>query len=92
MSSPTDPRPNWADFMQCATFHSEFSPKKSTVDFLPIIDLNSSNETCIYSTLRFIIEQAVKLGVKYPCVTFDQPSTEIALGILFSINFFSNDA
>ena len=48
-------------------------PGKSTVSFLPIIDLNPSDLSCIYSTLSFIIEQSKVLNVKTPVVTFDQP-------------------
>ena len=42
------------------------------VTFLPIIDLDPSDESCIYSTLLFIIAQAKSLHI-VPCVTFDQP-------------------
>ena len=44
---------------------------------LPIIDLQSSNPTCI-----FIVHQAEKLGIKTPCVTFDQPLWYKALAII----------
>ena len=40
---------------------------------LPLIDLNPSDESCIYSTLLHIIEQAKQLKIITPCVTFDQP-------------------
>ena len=48
-------------------------PGKSTVSLLPIIDLNPSNLSCIYSTLLFIIDQSKFLKVQTPVVTFDQP-------------------
>ena len=48
-------------------------PGKAVVNTLPIIDLNPSNMTCIYSTLCFIINQANSLNIKTPVVTFDQP-------------------
>ena len=41
--------------------------------FLPIIDLNPSDETCIYSTLVYVEHQARKLNIPTPCITFDQP-------------------
>ena len=48
-------------------------PPSITVRMLPILDLNPSNETCIYSTLLFVQEQAKQLNNLTPCVTFDQP-------------------
>ena len=73
LSSNKNPRLNWSGFMQCATFHTEFYAMKSTVHFLPIIDMDPNNETCIYSTLCFVRDQAATLKVKDPCITFDQP-------------------
>ena len=55
---------------------------KSTVLMLPIIDLQSSDPTCIYSTLKFVVSEAEKLGIKSPCVTFDQPLWYKALAII----------
>jgi len=75
-------RPNWSGFMQCATSISENNKRHSTVQLLPIIDLSPSSETCIYSTLLFIINQAKKIGVNTPCVTFDQPLWLKAMGII----------
>ena len=43
------------------------------IRMLPIVDMNPGDRTCIYSTLLFIIEQAKKLNIPTPCVTFDQP-------------------
>jgi hypothetical protein len=48
-------------------------PGVSTVTFLPIIDLQSSDMNCIYSTLLFIEQQAAALNIPTPCITFDQP-------------------
>lgn len=48
----------------------EHSPP-SIVDMLPLIDLKSTDESCVYSLLLFICEQAKQLGVN-PCVTLDQ--------------------
>ena len=58
--------------MQVASSNRD-SPEKSEIHLLPLIDLNPSNNTCIYSTLRFVEEQASRLRVQTPCVTFDQP-------------------
>jgi len=62
--------PNWSGFMQhvCVGEH----PSVSEVHFLPIRDLNTSDNNCIYSTLAFIKQQAKQLNVVTPCVTFDQ--------------------
>ena len=68
--------------MRCATSTLKESKSQSTVRFLPIIDLGPSSETCIYSTLLFIMGQVRKLGVEIPCVTFDQPLWLKAIGIL----------
>jgi len=80
-SSRDSLRPNWQGYMQ----HTAISTKefhKSSIKFLPIIDLNPSDETCIYSTLTFVINQARKLGIEVPCVTFDQPLWQKATGII----------
>ena len=80
-SSLENPRPNWNGFMQCATKDTP-AEENSTITFLPIIDLNSSDESCIYSTLLFIIKQAKSLNVMVPSVTFDQPLWLKATGII----------
>ena len=49
---------------------------------LPILDLQSSDPTCIYSTLLYVKEQATRLNIKSPCVTFDQPLWYKALAII----------
>ena len=45
----------------------------SEVMLLPILDLNSCDVSCIYSTLCFIVSQAELLNIVTPCLTFDQP-------------------
>ncbi|WAR13477.1 hypothetical protein MAR_027657 [Mya arenaria] len=62
--------PSWSGFMQ--TTQTGRHPGKSTVLFLPMIDLNSSDLSCIYSSLDFVATQAKTLSVS-PIVTFDQP-------------------
>ena len=80
-SSPEKPRPNWNGFMQSATSKAPVEDK-SMVTFLPIIDLNPSDDSCIYSTLLFIMDQAKSLGILVPSVTFDQPLWLKATGIV----------
>ena len=78
------PRPNWQGFMQTVAVpeNSDNPFSKSTVKFLPIIDLNSSDETCLYSTLLFIQNEAKKNQIEVPCITFDQPLWQKAIGII----------
>ena len=45
----------------------------SEINMLPIIDLNPSDGTCVYSTLAFVSDQTRKMCLPTPCVTFDQP-------------------
>ena len=47
-------------------------PGMSSVMFLPMIDVNPSDATCIYSTLKFLAEHAKRHNAS-PVVTFDQP-------------------
>ena len=35
-------------------------PGKSSIHFLPMIDMNPSDATCIFSTLNFVSEQNTK--------------------------------
>ena len=72
LTSKESPRPKWSGFMQHATTSNSIY-QKASIKFLPIIDMNPSDETCIYSTLQFVMSQADKLGISTPCITFDQP-------------------
>ena len=56
--------------------------QKSTIKFSSIIDLNPNDDSCIYSTLLFVIEQAKRLLVPVLCVTFNQPLWLKACGII----------
>ena len=49
---------------------------------LPIIDVNPNDETCIYSTLFFVIKQLKKLNVTTPSTTLDQSLWLKALEII----------
>ena len=60
---------------------SETSVQKSTFTFSLIIDLNPNDESSIYSTLLFVIEQAKRMRVPAACVTFDQPLWLKACGV-----------
>ena len=64
------PTPSWSGLMQCT--QNEDYPGKSTITFLPMIDMDASDMSCIYSTLKFVSRQARKYGTT-PILTFDQP-------------------
>ena len=67
----TKPRPNWGGFMQLVNRGDH--PPVAQFRMLPIMDLNPGDRSCILSTLSHVIEQAKKVNVKSPCITFDQP-------------------
>ena len=64
-------RPGWPGYMAnvCVGKYTG----KSTVDLLPIIDLDPSNMSCIYSTTNFVIDDTKRLTMETPVLTFDQP-------------------
>ena len=71
ISLPLRPdRPGWSGTMQaiCKGDH----PGKSSVHFLPMIDLDPTNMSCVYSTLLFVVSENKKHGTM-PILTFDQP-------------------
>ena len=61
--------------------HQGVHPGKSSVMFLPMIDMSASDVTCIYSTLEFISSHARRYNVT-PIITFDQPLWWKALNII----------
>ena len=72
LSSSVQPRSLWSGFMQSRFSKTEdHFYQKSDVILLPIIDLQPTNLTCIYSTLLFIQIQVDKLNLSTPVVTFD---------------------
>nr|XP_047135832.1 uncharacterized protein LOC124813134 [Hydra vulgaris] len=81
-SSKTNPRPNWSGYMMHTTSQSTTTYEKASIKILLIIELNSSDETCIYSTLLFIIDEANKYKIVTVCVTFDQSLWQKALGVI----------
>jgi hypothetical protein len=65
------PVSNWQGFMHLA--HKKHQhPGQSSVVFLPMIDMSSSDKTCIFSTLNYVCKLASKYDIS-PVVTFDQP-------------------
>ena len=61
-------RPGWHGYM--SKVNAGDFPGKSVVNMLPIIDVNPGDMTCIFSTLTFIINQAKKLNIATPVLTF----------------------
>ena len=68
--SVRSPRSAWSGMMQMV--HSGDNPGQSSVLFLPMIDLDPGNMSCVHSTLKFIYEHATIYNVT-PIITFDQP-------------------
>ena len=62
-------RPNWAGLMQ--TIRKGVHKGQSSVSFLPMIDMSSSDITCINSV--YVLSHAKEHGVIYLIITFDQP-------------------
>lgn len=66
-----DRGPSWAGMMQ--SIHSgRLHPGKADIQFLPMIDHNPTDLSCIYSTLLYVCKEASRFG-KTPVITFDQP-------------------
>jgi hypothetical protein len=63
--------PNWQGMMSIVHSGSDH-PGKSSITFLPMIDMYPSEPTCILSTLSFICDLAAKHKIS-AIVTFDQP-------------------
>ena len=64
------PRPSWNGYMTSVS-KGDY-PGKASVNMLPVIDMDSTNLSCIYSTLNFIADLSKELQTT-PIVTFDQP-------------------
>jgi hypothetical protein len=64
-------RPNWSGFMQ-STCQGTFECV-SKIEMMEIIDMNPSDDSCIFSCLVYLIEQAKMRSIPVPSVTFDQP-------------------
>ena len=74
-------RPSWSGFMQMFNKQETTYPGKSSVTFLPMIDMSPSDMSCINSTLQFVCEQSSRYGVT-PVLTFDQPLFQKATQIV----------
>ena len=63
-------RPGWSGMMQAINQGNH--PGKSFVTLLPKIDMDPSDMSCVYSTLKYVAEEARRHDVT-PVLTFDQP-------------------
>ncbi|VDI21274.1 Hypothetical predicted protein [Mytilus galloprovincialis] len=72
-------RPSWSAIMH-KVMDGDY-PGRSSVVFLPMIDMNPSDLTCINSTLNFIGKHA-KAQHCVPILTFDQPLYWKAMNII----------
>ena len=62
--------PSWSGVMHMV--QNGNYPGQSSVVYLPMLDLNPSDMSCVYSTLHYVAVHARKLNMT-PIVTFDQP-------------------
>jgi hypothetical protein len=70
MWSLKSPMPGWSGVWQLAA-KGEY-PGKTAIVFLPMIDMNPSEPSCIFSTMQFVSKQASRYKCS-PILTFDQP-------------------
>ena len=61
-SERVGPRPNWNGYMHLITSYQS-KPQSSTITMLPIINVNPSDMSYIYSTLLFVKDQSHKLNI-----------------------------
>lgn len=62
--------PLWSGLMQMV--YKGEHPGESSVMFLPMIDMDPNDLSCIYSTLKFVCLHAARYN-STPIITFDQP-------------------
>lgn len=74
-------QPGWSGLMQL--IHKGNHPGKSSVVFMPMIDMSPWDMSCVYSTLKFVCDQAKSYNVS-PIITFDQPLWWKAMNIIES--------
>ena len=71
MSWPLRPqRHGWSETMQ-AICHGDY-PGKASIHFLPMLDMDPTDMSCIFSTLHFVADENRRHGT-VPILTFDQP-------------------
>ena len=76
-------RSSWSGFMQMYELPTDHFSKKSSITFMPMVDLNPSDATCIFSTLHFVCKQS-DMYKKTPVLTVDQSLYQKAIAIVCS--------
>ena len=66
--------PDWSGTMYLLNQKKQH-PGPASVEFLPIIDLKPSDESCIFSTLSFLNNLTEQKNIGYAVVTFANPCT-----------------
>lgn len=75
------PCQGWSGMMQAVQTGSR--PGQSSVLFMPIIDMDPGDMSCIYSTLLFVCNHASRYSAT-PIITFDQPLWSKAMSTMES--------
>lgn len=63
-------RPGWSGMMQAVRKGPH--PGKASIHFLPMIDMDPTDLSCVFSTLHFVADENRRQGTT-PILTFDQP-------------------
>ena len=66
-----NPCPSWPGYMTDVS--TKEYPGKLSVSLLPIIDLSTTDMTCILSKLKVVEHQAKEIEIMTPVIPFDQP-------------------
>jgi len=75
-------QPSWSTFMHLFSSTEDVQhPSKSSVTFLPMIDMSPSDISCINTTLHFVADLSKKYDVT-PVLTFDQPLFQKATEVM----------
>ena len=77
----------WSGLIQYV--HKGNHPEKPSIVFMPMIDMNPTDMSCIYSTLKFVSNQTKSYDVT-PIITFEQPLWWKAMTIIESEHQNSN--
>ena len=77
-------QPLWSGYMQMVSSGSY--PGQSSIRFMPMIDLKSTDPVCILSTMKFVTEQSLYYKMT-PVLTFDQPLYWKAMSIKETLDY-----
>lgn len=74
--------PAWSGVMEM-TQRGQYPGESSVIFFLPMIYMNPSDLSCVYSTLLFVCREARRYQIT-PVLTFDQPLFWKAMTIIWN--------